>query len=104
MNKQLIAIAAASLAGILAFAGHAAAASDLNYTCRKGGITVKSVTPCYVTSYGLSVPGGHKSVGSGKQKSDGPKDQKGGFNGPKDLKDKPNGGGFNGKGPKDIKS
>ncbi|MBK8160770.1 MAG: hypothetical protein IPK59_19085 [Rhodospirillaceae bacterium] len=105
MNKQLTAIAAvASLVGILAFAGHAAAANDRNYTCKKGSITVKSVTPCYVTSYGIRVPGSHKSVESGNKKGDSPKDQQGGFKGPKDLKDKPKGGGFNGKGPQDIKS
>ena len=104
MNKQLIAIAAASLGGIFAFTGHATAANDRNYTCKKGSITVKSVTPCHVTNYGISVPGSHKSVESGSKKNSGPKDQKGGLNGPKDLKDKPKGGGFNGKGPQDIKS
>lgn len=94
MNKQLIAIAAASLAGIFAFTGHAAAANDRNYTCKKGSITVKSVTPCHVTNYGISVLGNHKSVESGSKKN----------SGPKDIKDKPKGGGFNGKGLQDIKS
>jgi hypothetical protein len=87
----------------LAFSGSQAQAEQSRYVCKSGAVTITSKTPCYVTSYGISVPGSDGIDKVGKKDSD-PADKKGGgfkgFNGPKDLKDKPKGGGF--KGPKDI--
>lgn len=104
MNKRLTLIAVATLTGLVAFAGTATAQNDFNYSCKKGAVTVKSKTPCYVSAYGISVPGGHDAADAGGKGKDA-QDKKGGANkgGPKDLKDKPKGG-MNDKGPKDKKS
>jgi hypothetical protein len=105
MNKRLTLIAVATFAGIITFASNVSADSDFNYTCKKAYVTVKSKTPCYVSTHGISVPGGHDATeagaNGGKEKGD-----EGGVNkeGPKDLKDKPKGGGFNNNGPKNINS
>jgi hypothetical protein len=109
MNKRTL-LAIATIAGIAAISGSAAAESQRGYTCRSGGVTITSLSPCYVTSYGISVPGDF-SLGTGKggkeghdNPADGPGGKKGGgFGGPKDIKDKgkPKGGGFGG--PKDVK-
>lgn len=107
MNKRLTLVALATVTGLLAFAGNAAAKNDFPYSCKVGGVTVKSQSPCYVSAYGISVPGhdaakSAKEGNSGSGKKGGGK-KGGGFGGPKDLKDKPKGG-FGGKGPKDLKS
>jgi len=106
--KTIILRGLAVLGCVALFAGVAEAEQQkYPYTCRVGGLTITSKTPCYVSLNSISVPGGeHGAVdkagkdggelggGSGGKKG-------GGLNGPKDLKDKPKGGGFNG--PKDIK-
>jgi hypothetical protein len=97
----------ATLAGLTTFAGSAAAESQRTYTCRSGAVTITSLTPCYATTYGITVPGTDGTKEKGGQNADGPGNDKGGkkgggFGGPKDLKDKPKGGGFGG--PKDLKS
>jgi len=109
MSAHLTLMAAVSLVGLVAFAGHANAGNGGIFTCKSGGITIKSLSPCYVTTYGIHVPGAQKSVdGAGKEdagkKDNGPNGKKGGIDGPKDFKDKPKGGGFNGQGPGNIKS
>lgn len=96
----------AALALVTAFAGAAAAEQQqYRYTCRVGALTISSKSPCYVTMHGISVPGGggatDKSDKAGKQEGG---KEGGGFGGPKDLKDKPKGGGFGGGGPKDVKN
>jgi hypothetical protein len=108
MSKHLTLMAAASLIGLVAFAGQANAGNGSTFTCKSGGITIKSLSPCYVTTYGILVPGAQKSVDSAgkdnaEKKDNGPNGKKGGIDGPKDLKDKPKGG-FNGKGPGNFKS
>lgn len=113
MNKHLTFIAVTAVAGLVAFTGNATAQnsveqSDFNYTCKTGSVTVKSKTPCYVSAYGISVPGDHGAgdAAGGKDKGQDAKGSNGGVNkgGPKDLGDKPKGGGMNGKGPKGFNS
>nr|WP_298685852.1 hypothetical protein [uncultured Dongia sp.] len=110
MSKYLTLMAAASLIGVVAFAGQANAGNGGIFTCKSGGITIKSLSPCYVTTYGIHVPGAQKSGDgagnhNGGKKDNGPNGKKGGgLDGPKGFKDKPDKGGFNGKGPGNIKS
>jgi hypothetical protein len=97
----------AALAGLATFASSAAAESQRGYTCRSGSVTITSLTPCYATTYGITVPGIDGAKDKGSKNADGPGNgnggkKGGGFGGPKDLKDKPKGGGFGG--PKDLKS
>jgi hypothetical protein len=95
MTRQFTRVAAASLIGLVAFAGNASAEGEGHFICQSGGITIKSVSPCYVTTYGILVPGDPKST-SGKQGGE-PSD-------PKDLRDEPVNSGSNGKGPSEIES
>jgi hypothetical protein len=105
--KTIFVRSLATLACVALFAGVAGAEQQqYRYSCRAGAITISSKTPCYVTTYGISVPGGGGAIDKGGkeggQQGGGSGGKKGGgFNGPKDLKDKPKGGGLNG--PKDIK-
>lgn len=106
MNKRLTLIAVAALTGLVAFANTATAENDFNYTCKKGYVTVKSKTPCYVGAYSISVPGNHDAAAAEHSTGKEAQGKKGGGankGGPKDLKDKPKGG-FDNKGPKDLKS
>jgi hypothetical protein len=81
--------------------GNSAFAEQSRYTCKAGALTITSTSPCYVTSYGVSVPGNDGVDKENKTGGDAGGKKAGGFNGPKDLKDKPKGGGFNG--PKNVK-
>ncbi|MDY0870808.1 hypothetical protein [Dongia rigui] len=103
--KTLSLFSLAALAA-LAWSAHQAVAEQSRYTCKAGALTITSTSPCYVTSYGISVPGSDGPDQGGKQGGDaGAKNggkKGGGFGGPKDLKDKPKGGGLNG--PKDVKN
>lgn len=85
----------------LTISGSTALAEKPRYTCKAGALTITSTSPCYVTSYGISVPGDKGFDQESNKGGDAGGKKGGGLNGPKDLKDKPKGGGFNG--PKNIK-
>lgn len=84
----------------LALLSGPALAEQPRYTCSTGALTITSTSPCYVTTYGISVPGSGVDK-EAKQGGDAGGKKGGGFDGPKDLKDKPKGGGLNG--PNNIK-
>lgn len=85
----------------LTISGSTALAEQPRYTCKAGALTITSTSPCYVTSYRISVPGDKGFDQESNKGGDAGSKKGGGLNGPKDLKDKPKGGGFNG--PKNIK-
>jgi hypothetical protein len=80
----------------LAISGHPAFAEQSRYTCKAGALTITSTTPCYVTSYGISVPGSDGIDKVGTKDSDPVGKNGGGIDGPKDLENKPKGSGFKG--------